>query len=342
MQEDARKSPAVTLATKVARLSETLAAECHDTVFRQVHFTRPKSSGELVQLQEADIQILRETEVLVCENTFVRLFPSFVKYVPKLKWMHYNVAGIDSIFKAWEGECPPHFIITRSPGFSGIEMADYVIGHVIARERKFKEMARCQEDCIWNTEFCNFRRVSELTIGILGVGDIGSQIAKQCKNHGMTVWGLVKHEHLIRERTSHVDVYKFSAELEQLLAECDYICNVLPSTSSTRGLLSGKMLSACAKKKSVFINIGRGDIIDEESIVSAIRNGWISAAILDVLPVEPLPATSQLWKMPEVTITPHMATCFHVPFICQRFKDNYQKFVRGEEMNHVVSWQSEY
>ncbi|XP_070576591.1 glyoxylate/hydroxypyruvate reductase A-like [Ptychodera flava] len=294
MEEAMEKSPRVTIATHIPRLSETFAAECPDIVFRQVRFTRPKSSG------------------------------------------------LDSIFKAWKEESPPHFIITRSAGFSGMDMADYVIGHIIARERRFKEMARCQEDCIWNTEFHNYRPVSDLTIGILGVGDVGSQIAKQCKSHGMTVWGLVKHEHSIRERTSHVDVYKFSAELEQLLAECDYICNVLPSTSLTRGLLSGEVLSACAKKKPIFINIGRGDIIDEESIVSAIRNGWISAAILDVLPVEPLPATSQLWKMPKVTITPHVAARFHIPFMCQRFKENYQKFVRSEEMNHVVSWQSEY
>lgn len=86
-----------------------------------------------------------------------------------------------------------------------------------------------------------------------------------------------------------------------MLSSVDYIVNVLPHTSETAGMLSGDVLKICAEKRPVFINVGRGSIIDEASLLQALEKGWISAAILDVFPVEPLPTSSALWDHPKVT-----------------------------------------
>jgi glyoxylate/hydroxypyruvate reductase A len=91
--------------------------------------------------------------------------------------------------------------------------------------------------------------------------------------------------------------------LPDLLQNCDYIINLLPSTSDTTGLLNGDMLKHCAQKQPVFINVGRGTVIKEKDLVNALSREWLSAAILDVFETEPLPASSVLWTMPQVKYT---------------------------------------
>lgn len=147
------------------------------------------------------------------------------------------------------------------------------------------------------------RTLSQLSFGILGLGDIGKCIAKYCKALGMTTWAMGRTAR--QEIPSYIDEYRTTADLTELLKSCDYICNILPSTPDTKNLLSGNVLQVCNARQSCFINIGRGDVIDEASLVNALKTGWISGAILDVFEKEPLPKDSELWDMPGVTITPH-------------------------------------
>jgi len=148
-----------------------------------------------------------------------------------------------------------------------------------------------------------YRNLSELTLGILGYGDIGKQVAKYCKALGMTIWAMGRSER--SELPHYADHYRTRSGLKELLQSSDYICNILPSTPDTKHLLSGNTLHVCQARQSCFINVGRGDVIDEESLVDALSKGWISGAVLDVMEREPLPQHSALWDMPGVTITPH-------------------------------------
>ena len=151
-----------------------------------------------------------------------------------------------------------------------------------------------------------YRVMPKLTIGILGLGDIGQNLAKACKALSMTVWGVGRRDK--SDRQEFVDHYTTLSRLPEVLQSCDYVCNILPSTPATKHLLSGNVLESGKDKHPVFINIGRGNVIDEQSLIHALNEGWISGAILDVFEVEPLPKTSALWKMPQVVITPHVAT----------------------------------
>ena len=153
-----------------------------------------------------------------------------------------------------------------------------------------------------------YRVMPKLTIGILGLGDIGQNLAKTCKALSMTVWGVGRTDK--SDRLEFVDHYTTLSGLPEVLQSCDYVCNILPSTPATKYLLSGNVLESGKDKHPVFINVGRGDVIDEKSLIHALNEGWISGAILDVFEVEPLPKESALWKMPQVVITPHVAGVF--------------------------------
>ena len=153
-------------------------------------------------------------------------------------------------------------------------------------------------------EFC-YRELSQLTIGILGFGDIGQHVAKYCKSMNMSVYSI--HRTVPSTRYAYVDECFSVEDLSKCLKQCDYLCNLLPSTPSTVGLLGGDVLEHCKAKKTVLINIGRGDVITNDSILKALNNQWIGGAILDVFEQEPLLKESALWSHPEVTITPHIS-----------------------------------
>lgn len=105
-----------------------------------------------------------------------------------------------------------------------------------------------------------------------------------------------------KEKLLFLDQQRTVDNLPDILKNCDYIINVLPSTENTIGLLNGNVLEHCKDKNAVFINIGRGSIIRETDLINALEQKWISAAILDVFEIEPLPKESKLWSFPQVII----------------------------------------
>ena len=146
-----------------------------------------------------------------------------------------------------------------------------------------------------------------MSIGILGVGDIGKGVARACKMMGMTVYGMKSRIPTQDNKCEFVDKYHTSENLTNLLAESDYVLNTLPKTKSTDGILSNDILKVCKDRKSIIINIGRGNVINDVEIIKAIESGWIGGAILDVFEKEPLESSSLLWQADKVVITPHIA-----------------------------------
>ena len=180
----------------------------------------------------------------------------------------------------------------------------------------------------WQHTDC-YRVMPQLSIGILGLGDIGKAVAKACKALGMKVWGIGRRERSA-DVPSFVDHYTTASSLPEVLQSCNYICNILPSTPATKYLLSGNVLESCKDNHPVFINVGRGDVIDEKSLVHALNQGWISGAILNVFEVEPLPKESVLWNMQQVVITPHVSA-LSFPHEVSRF-EGVNCFSVGQEL----------
>ncbi|KAK3602936.1 hypothetical protein CHS0354_039355 [Potamilus streckersoni] len=262
----------------------------------------------------------------------------------RLTWAQSTWAGIDAMQKHLDpNKAVPSFQLTRTGGAFSRLMSEYVLGYIIARERHILEVFQEQQKRNWtNAEFKMYRPLSQLRIGILGVGEIGKEIARSCKTFGMSVWGLTRTRPIGEKMCSAVDIYKSEEELPELLQSCDYICNVLPSTKDTQNLLSGDTLSRCQEKRGIFINIGRGTVIDDASLVNALRKNWIGGAVLDVFNNEPLPADSPLWSLPNVIITPHISGTSMPQPVAETFAANYTLYKEGKPLEFLYSWEHGY
>ncbi|KAJ8917478.1 hypothetical protein NQ315_005525 [Exocentrus adspersus] len=143
---------------------------------------------------------------------------------------------------------------------------------------------------------------------------------------GARILGYGRRDTIDMTKNKHISQYFSGHNLPQLLQNCDYIVSILPNTNDTRGLLNGNILENCKEKGTVFVNIGRGTVISEESLVSALQKKWISGAILDVFDVEPLRKESPLWKMENVFISPHVSGSSRAKDIAEQFKENLKYY----------------
>ncbi|ESP00308.1 hypothetical protein LOTGIDRAFT_238595 [Lottia gigantea] len=283
---------------------------------------------------------LKDAEMLVADPPLISqlLYESSLP----LKVVNSTWAGIDAIIKNLDkSKGYPKFTLTRMGHGFGEIMGEYVIGHIIATERRFKDTYQYQSQHQWaQQKLKSFRPLSSLNIGILGLGQIGNTVSKYCKSLGLTVIGIKRRES--KSASQYIDQYGYVEELENILPSCDYICSILPSTPDTRNLLSGQILSCCSQRKPVLINIGRGDVIDEQTIITAIQNKWLSGAILDVFVTEPLSESSPAWDLPNVTITPHVSGPSLSQQVAECIADNYNRYIQGDELQYQVNWQRGY
>ncbi|KAM7314797.1 glyoxylate/hydroxypyruvate reductase A isoform X2 [Ixodes scapularis] len=294
--------------------------------------------GDEPTIKPEVVQMLQNAEILITDTDILK---DVLYELPNMKWVQLTWAGVDRLLPHLDrSKPPPTYTITRAFCF-GILMAEYVVAGIINIERGLYSYYDLQKKKEWlDHGSLQFRTLSDLTVGILGAGVIGQEIASTLKRFGTAVHGLARRRRSLEELTrSSFDM--IHSELSELLKNSDYIVNALPSTPNTTGMLNGEVLKNC-QKKPVLINIGRGTIISEESIIEALNNGWISGAILDVFPKEPLPVDSPLWSQPNVFITPHMSGPSRPHEIVKSFMQNFENFTRGDPLFHTFSFTSDY
>jgi phosphoglycerate dehydrogenase-like enzyme len=292
--------------------------------------TLPGISLERTRDDDATSSVIGQAEIILADPP---LIAHLLDQASSLKWLQSTWAGVDAIFQK---NSRRDFILTRIKGLFGPLMAEYILGHIIAREREVVTLAERQRERSWRPEI-NYRRLSTLTLGVLGLGDIGGAVARAAKAFGMTVWGLRTRD----EPVPGVDRIFTPEHLDEFLAGADYLANTLPGTPRTTDLLSGETLQAC-KPTTVFMNVGRGDVVDEASLVNALRKGWIAGVVLDVFPAEPLPPESPLWDLPNVTVTPHVAAYSFPDAVADIFAANLARYQAGEPLLHRVDWERGY
>ena len=270
------------------------------------------------------------------------------KAIPNnVKWVQFTWAGIDNLVKRFDPidykSFKPHFAITRYGGSFNKGMSDYVVGHIIAMERNFNLAFVNQQKNVWDQgPLYHYRCFSDLTVGVLGAGNIGMDISKDLKNLGARVLAL-KRTLPEKDHKHPVDKFYTTKELDTFLSSCDYFCNVLPHTAETVDLLSGDKLKNCKERNAGFINIGRGTVINESSILKALEERWIRGCALDVFPIEPLPSSSPLWKAPNCVITPHISgTSFTKENPYNPFVENMERYLLGQELQHKFDWENMY
>ena len=200
----------------------------------------------------------------------------------KVRWVQGTYAGVDSYLQYPDAPLHPGFTVSRAGGIMPAALAQFVFGYVVAIERKFFEAKKYQDQRIFGRWELKYRSYRNLTIGVLGLGEVGQEIARMFKASEFRV---VEFKRRIRNGDKKMlgsSVDTVTTDLSEVLKQSDYVVNALPSTNATRYLLTEQVLAICREKKSVFVNVGRGDVISKKTILVALNKGLFPKAVLDV------------------------------------------------------------
>jgi phosphoglycerate dehydrogenase-like enzyme len=255
------------------------------------------------------------------------------KSAPKLEWVQTGGAGVERFLTPDFVASP--IVLTNAQGIYAAPIADQVMAFVLHFSRLFNELMRRQMNREWADwgEYDPDELVGK-TLGVVGLGGIGSQVAKRANGFGIRVIATRKRPERPPELADEV---RGAEELAWLLGESDYVALCAALTPKTRHLIGEHQLELM-KRTAYLINVGRGGLVDEPALVAALKRGGIAGAGLDVFEEEPLPSDSPLWDMPNVMITPHNAGSSPRSHdrLMELFRENLRRYVAGEELVNVV------
>jgi glyoxylate/hydroxypyruvate reductase A len=264
-------------------------------------------------------------------------FPAaLLSKMPKLRWVQKMGAGVDDIIGAWT--CRPEVILTRTDGkLIAPRMSEYVLGAILDKSLRFDLARHQQVRRQWN--FFEVGTIRSFTIGVAGLGEIGTSIAATLRLLGAKVTGWRRAAAAFSPAVEKV--YVGNAALPEFLGQCDVVVLVLPLTSMTRRLFNADVL-ACCRPGVHLINVGRGGVLDEQDLLRAIAGGRVGHATLDVFAIEPLPQDHPFWTNPRVTVTPHVCGPLVPADVVPHFVANHAAFVAGKPLMHVVDLDRQY
>jgi phosphoglycerate dehydrogenase-like enzyme len=260
---------------------------------------------------------------------------------PHLRWLQYSSGGVDELLTTGILDADSGVIVTTAAGIYANTISEYVFGSMLMFNRTWPEMFRLQERRVWprSAHWYNLggRELGDQTLGIIGLGNIGRRIAQLGNAFGMHVLATRRtlHPHSQATADPDVDQYYPLEHLHEMLHECDYVVLCVPLTKETEHLIGAAELRAM-RPQAYLINVARGQIIDEQALIQALQSGWIAGAGLDVVENEPLPATSPLYTLPNVILTPHISglSVHYDQRLLTLFAANLRQYRTGEPLHN--------
>jgi phosphoglycerate dehydrogenase-like enzyme len=253
---------------------------------------------------------------------------------PRLRWVQATAAGAGEQIAAaaLSEEALRRVTFTSSSGVHAGPLAEFCIFGLLAVARELPRMLEDMERRRWHR-----RPVGELrgrTLVVLGLGAIGAEVARLGHALGMRVIGVTRSG---RSSSADVEATVGVERLAEVLPQAQALVISLPSTPATRGLLDAEAL-ARLPRGATLVNVGRGDVLDEDALVRALRDGRLAGAALDVFASEPLAHDSPLWTLPNVIVSPHTAALSprENEHIVELFADNLRRRLRGEPLRNVI------
>jgi phosphoglycerate dehydrogenase-like enzyme len=217
-------------------------------------------------------------------------------------------------------------------------MAENVLGGLLVLARKLNRTLEAQHEHRWiQNELIHdwpwLLHGKRMTI--VGLGTIGTEVAKRAYAFGMHVTGIRRNVH--RERPDFVQRVVPPERLYDALAACDVLVLSAPGVGATKGIIGAAQIAMLAAG-AVIVNVARGQVVNEQAMIAALRDGRLSGAVLDVFEREPLDPASPLWDLPNVVITPHSSgfRASHWDDVIDLFAENLERFRRGETLQNVV------
>ncbi|MCF8037296.1 MAG: D-2-hydroxyacid dehydrogenase [Desulfobacteraceae bacterium] len=238
---------------------------------------------------------LADTHILI---TFFQCSRQIVDAAPNLEWIQAITAGVD--YMPLDAIFERNIRLTNGRGIHRIHMAEYAISVLVMLARNLHLIFRSQFRRTWDPS-PHQGEIYGATLGIVGLGEIGEEIAKKAAVFGMRIIGVRRTP----EPVEHVETVYGPQDMETVFSQSDYVINLLPATAETENLIDRRFF-AQMKPDACFINMGRGRSVNEDDLAEALQTEKIRAAVSDVFYTEPLPETSPLWDLENMIITPHV------------------------------------
>jgi phosphoglycerate dehydrogenase-like enzyme len=265
--------------------------------------------------------------------------PGIAGHAPHLKWVHHTQAGVSNLHGTdlWESGV----ILTSSRGAVGATgIAEYVLAGVYHFARGLHEATRQKSAGQFDRSAYRLRSLTGATLGVVGLGGIGREVARLARAAGMRVLATRQSVKTREHDTDGVDLLLPARELSELAAASDYVAVCAQLTPGTLGLI-GASVFAAMRPGSVLINVARGELIDEDALVAALQEGRIRGALLDVYEgeLDGRPPRPELVELPQVVLTPHISTRGDpegVEPAKRLFAENLRRYLDGQPLLNQV------
>lgn len=257
--------------------------------------------------------------------------PDLPELAAKVRWVQSTSAGIGQLVHTMGYRIRmPHTVFTTASGVHTRPLAEFVVMAILMHFKGTSRMFAAQQQHRW--ERYAGTDLEGRRLALVGLGQVGTEIARTCRALGLTVLGSD-----LRPAPEVVDRYYPPDQLCVMLAQADILVTIVPHTPKTERMI-GAPEFASLPRGAFFINIARGQVVDESALIAALRSGQLAGAALDVFTEEPLPTNSPLWDMPTVLVSPHSASTSDRENgrITALFCDNLCRYLRGEPLRNML------
>jgi phosphoglycerate dehydrogenase-like enzyme len=256
--------------------------------------------------------------------------------LPRLRWIHATSAGAGEQVR--EADLPAEALkrvtVTTSSGVHAVPLAEFSILGLLAMAKELPRFVEDQRARAWPEVRRPLRDLAGQTLFLVGLGEIGREVARLGKALGMRTVGFRRTQ---GPPPDHVDEVHGPERLAELAGRADDMVVSLPLTEQTAGLIDRATIERLPAS-CIFVNVGRGGVVDEPALIDALRERRIAGAVLDVFATEPLPEDSPLWTLPNALVTPHAAalSARENERIVELFTDNLRRYLDGRPLRNVV------
>jgi phosphoglycerate dehydrogenase-like enzyme len=255
---------------------------------------------------------------------------------PRLRWVHATSAGAGELVRraGLDPDALDRVVVTTSSGVHAVPLAEFAVLGMLAVAKDLRGLIDGQRARSWPTVRQPFRELHGQTLVLIGLGDIGRETARLGKALGMRTVGVRRSA---GPPPPYTDEVHGPDRLPELAGRADAMVVSLPLTDATAGLIDKATIERLPPG-CIFVNVGRGGVVDEEALVEALRGRRIAGAVLDVFATEPLPASSPLWTLPNVLVSPHAAALSERENerIVELFVANLRRFLDGRPLVNAV------
>lgn len=323
------------------RIVVTIAMDFSDEILVELREISPRLQIER-HFPHVAAEAIARTEVLYTSGYYPE-----PEQAPKLRWIQMNTAGMNQALGHGIVQAED-IIVTSTSGIHATNMAHYCLMMMLMFNYQMRQAFALQAKAEWpqhpHQQFMPVD-MDRRTVGIVGYGSIGRELARLCSNMGMTVLASK------RDLSNTAEVHAFTMPntgdpsgnipdriypadtVASMAKDCDYLVVTTPQTAATAHLIGDEVFEAM-KETGVLVSVSRGAIVDEKALITALAAGQIGGAALDVFEEEPLPTTSPLWNLDNVIITPHLSgfTRDYHDKAALVFKENLRRYLENRPL----------